>query len=172
MSGICGGFSSRANLGQLFVCSMVYEYQSGKWSGDGFKQEPYQCTTDHVTLTKLRALVSQVGLIGELESGFTGTRPGNARQPEVGIFTSGSAVIADKSHLNLIEKIHRKVNALDMEVFALHKASEISCVRPACISAKTVVDLCDSEKADNLHQYGSFISAKFLVKAISNHFGN
>lgn len=170
MSGICGGFSSRAKLGQLFVCSMAYEYQSGKWSGDGFKQEPYQCATDHLALTKLRALISQPSLIGELEVGFTGVRPSCVAPPEVGVFTSGSAVIADKSHLNHIEQIHRKVSALDMEVFALHRAAELSCAKPACISAKTVVDLCDSEKGDDLHAYGSFISAKFMVKAISDHF--
>lgn len=170
MSGICGGFSSRAKLGQLFVCSMAYEYQSGKWSGDGFKQEPYQCATDHLTLTKLRALVNQPGLIGELESGFTGARPSSMILPEVGIFTSGSAVIADKSHLISIEQIHRKVSALDMEVFALHRAAELSCVKPDCISAKTVVDLCDAEKGDHLHNYGSFISAKFLIRAIANYF--
>jgi len=170
MSGICGGFSSRAKLGQLFVCSMAYEYQSGKWSGDGFKQEPYQCATDHMTLTKLRALVNQPGLMGELESGFTGVRPSSASPPDLGVFTSGSAVIADRSHLTSIEQIHRKVSALDMEVFALHRAAEISCARPACISAKTVVDLCDAEKVDDLHSYGSFISARFLIKAIANHF--
>lgn len=170
MSGICGGFSSRAKLGQLFICSMAYEYQSGKWSGDGFKQEPYQCATDHMTLTKLRALVNQSGLMGELEAGFTGVRPSSATPPEVGVFTSGSAVIADKSHLTSIEQIHRKVSALDMEVFALHRASELSCVRPACISAKTVVDLCDAQKGDDLHPYGSYISAKFLIRSIANHF--
>lgn len=170
MSGICGGFSSRAKLGQLFVCSMAYEYQSGKWSGDGFKQEPYQCATDHMTLTKLRALVNQSGLMSELESGFTGVRPSSVTPPEVGVFTSGSAVIADKSHLTSIEQIHRKVSALDMEVFALHRAAELSCERPACISAKTVVDLCDAQKGDDLHSYGSFISAKFMIKSIANHF--
>lgn len=171
MSGICGGFSSRAKLGQMFVCSMVYEYQSGKWSGDGFKQEPYQCATDHLTLTRIRALLSQDGIIEDLESGYRGVRPPEASLPELGIFTSGSAVIADKAHLQKIQEIHRKVSALDMEVFALYKAAELSCKRPVCIAVKTVVDLCDAEKGDNLHSYGSYISAKFVIKAIADHFG-
>jgi nucleoside phosphorylase len=170
MSGICGGFANNANLGQLFVSSMAYEYQSGKWASDGFKQEPYQVQTDHSTLTKLKFLLGDTGLIKQLEEGFDGVRPSIAHTPKTGIFTSGSAVIADKKYLSQIETIHRKVNALDMEVFAIHRAAELSPHTPSCICAKTVVDLCDSTKNDGIHLYGAYISAKFLVKAIDNFF--
>jgi nucleoside phosphorylase len=170
MSGICGGFDSRASLGQLFVSSMVYEYQSGKWASDGFKQEPYQVQTDHVTLTNLKALTNNDALISELEQGFIGERPKTAHKPEVGIFTSGSAVIADQEYIKQIEEIHRKVNALDMEVFAVQRAAELSPYKPPCICAKTVVDLCDKDKDDDIHAYGSYISAKFLIKAVNNFF--
>ncbi|HBQ88365.1 MULTISPECIES: nucleoside phosphorylase [Alcaligenes] len=170
MSGICGGFERRAELGQIFICGMAYEYQSGKWATDGFKQEPYQVSTDQQTLTRLRHLADKTGLMAELEQGFSGQRPGRTHKPEVGIFTSGSAVIADKSHLNHIENIHRKINALDMEVFAVQRAAELSAHRPPSISAKCVVDLCDSNKSDNLHAYGCHVSAKFLILAITEHF--
>jgi nucleoside phosphorylase len=172
MSGICGGFKPKAKLGQLFVSSMAYEYQSGKWSTDGFKQEPYQVPTDHVTLTKLKVLLETPGLITQLEEGFNGGRPETAQKPKDGIFTSGSAVIADKELLKQIETIHRKVDALDMEIFAVQRAAELSPHKPVCICAKTVVDLCDAKKNDRIHTYGSFISAKFLVKALENHFQN
>lgn len=170
MSGICGGFKSRAQKGQLFVSGMSYEYQTGKWASDGFLQEPYQVPTDHITLTELRALTNTEGLISELESGFTGKRPAASQKPEVGVFTSGSAVIADKKYIKQIGAFHRKVNALDMEVFAVQRAAELSPHKPPCICAKTVVDLCDKRKNDELHGYGSYISAKFLIKAISNFF--
>lgn len=170
MSGICGGFKDRANMGQLFVSSMVYEYQSGKWASDGFLNEPYQVSTEHITLTELKALASTENLISELEEGFKGARPSNQQRVEVGVFTSGSAVIADKDYIKQIEKIHRKVNALDMEVFSVQRAAELSLYRPPCICAKTVVDLCDKRKGDDIHGYGSYISAKFLIKAIQNYF--
>ena len=165
MSGICGGFSKRAELGQLFVSAMVYEYQSGKWVSDGFLHEPYQVPTDHLTLTELNRLVNETGLIAQLEMGFTGTRPQNQQQPKVGIFTSGSAVIADKAIMSHVEMIHRKVNALDMEVYGIHRAAELVPHKPVCISAKTVVDLGDKAKGDNIHGYGSYISAQFLLRA-------
>jgi nucleoside phosphorylase len=172
MSGICGGFPESAKLGQLFVSSMAYEYQSGKWASDGFQQAPYQVPTHHATLTKLNFLLGNLDLISQLEDGFTGDRPPRAYPPKTGIFTSGSAVIADKLYLQQIERIHRKVNALDMEVFAIHRAAELSPHTPACICAKTVVDLCDSTKNDDIHPYGSYISAKFQIKAIADFFAS
>lgn len=170
MSGICGGFEGRAEMGQLFICGMAYEYQSGKWTSDGFKQEPYQVSTDQNTLTKLKHMADKAGLMSELEQGFNGERPRVAHKPEVGVFTSGSAVIADKAHLARIESIHRKVNALDMEVFAIQRAADLASHRPPSISAKAVVDLCDHTKSDNLHAYGCYISAKFLMLVIKDFF--
>lgn len=170
MSGICGGFENRARMGQLFVSSMAYEYQSGKWASDGFREEPYQVPADHLTLTELKALTNTKDLISELEQGFSGKRPEAAQKPEVGVFTSGSAVIANQKYIKQIAGIHRKVNALDMEVFAVQRAAELSPYKPPCICAKTVVDLCSKDKDDELHEYGSYISAKFLIKAISNFF--
>ncbi|PXX07514.1 hypothetical protein C8R27_1511 [Nitrosomonas ureae] len=126
--------------------------------------------TDHVTLTKLKVLINSDGLISELEQGFNGNRPRTAQKPEIGVFTSGSAVIADQQYISQIEGIHRKVSALDMEVFAVHRAAELSPYKPPCICAKTVVDLCRKDKDDELHAYGSYISAKFLIKAINNFF--
>lgn len=171
MSGICGGFAKRAALGQLFVSSMAYEYQSGKWAADGFMQEPYQVATDHVTLTKMKELLDIDGLVTELESGFVGgPRPSTPQKPDVGIFTSGSAVIADSKLLGQIERVHRKVNALDMEVFSVCRAAELSPYKPSCICAKTVVDLCGEAKNDDFHSYGSFISARFMIKAVQRYF--
>ena len=126
MSGICGGFQGRAELGQLIVSSMAYEYQSGKWASDGFLQEPYQVSTDHVLLTNLKILMGSVELINELEEGFRGTRPSEAHDPKAGVFTSGSAVIADNKFMAQIQEIHRKVTALDMEVFVRRRFRHIS----------------------------------------------
>ncbi|WP_182286850.1 nucleoside phosphorylase [Comamonas testosteroni] len=170
MSGICGGFEKRTNLGQLLISSMSYEYQSGKWSSDGFLHEPYQVSTDHLTLVRLRALAASNQLVSSLEAGFTGEKPKVETSPEVCIFTSGSAVIASDTYLQQVALIHRKVTALDMEVYAIQRAAELSTCTPACICAKTVVDLCGTEKNDDLHAYGSFISANFMISAFKKHF--
>ena len=172
MSGICGGFSKRAKLGQLLISRMVYEYQSGKWSTDGFQNEPYQVSTEANFITQLQEILDDENLIVELEHGHRGTRPTEASDPALAVFTSGSAVIADKDYLMQIERFHRKVNGLDMEVFAVQRAAELSVSKPVCVCAKTVVDLCDDEKNDSIHSYGSFISAKFVLKAIAAFFSS
>jgi nucleoside phosphorylase/CheY-like chemotaxis protein len=170
MSGICAGFKDRAAMGQLLISSMAYEYQSGKWLSDRFMNEPYQVPTDHLTLASLKSLTNTEGLIVKLEAGFSGTRPKEAHKPDVGIFTSGSAVIADKTYMKEIEMIHRKVNGLDMEVFGIQRAAELSPLKPPCICAKTVVDLGDNKKDDAIHAYGAYISAKFLILALNDYF--
>lgn len=170
MSGICGGFKSRASMGQLLISEMVYEYQSGKWTGDGFSQEPYQVPTEHNLLTALRKLCDDNDIIAELEKGFKGSRPSEQNNPKPAVFTSGSAVIADQKYLGQVEILHRKVSGLDMEIFALQRAAHLSVSNPPCICAKVVVDLCNEEKNDKIHYYGSFISARFVLKAIEDHY--
>lgn len=166
MSGICGGFKGRADIGQLFVCKMAYEYQSGKWASDGFQQEPYQATTDQETLTNLDVLTNTDQLLSELEKDCPGTHPPLPVLPKMGIFTSGSAVIANEEYMEQISSVHRKVNALDMEVYAVLRAAELSSKKPRCVCAKTVVDLGNKDKSDDIHVYGSYISAKYMIKAI------
>jgi nucleoside phosphorylase len=170
MSGICGGFSKHAELGQLLVSKMAYEYQSGKWSTDGFQNEPYQVQTEPSFVTLIQQILDDENLIVELESGHRGSRPMKPSNPKLGFFTSGSAVIADKTYLDQIEKTHRKVSGLDMEVFAVQRAAELSVSKPVCLCAKAVVDLCDDDKNDDIHDYGSYVSAKFLLKAIKSYF--
>jgi nucleoside phosphorylase len=173
MSGICGGFEGRAELGQLLVSKMAYEYQSGKWSTDGFQNDPYQVPIDAGFVSSLEFLLDQEDLLEELEKGFKGgDRPSKQTAPAVGVFTSGSAVIASQEYMEQIKILHRKVNGLDMEVFAIQRAAELSIVKPLCLCAKVVVDLCNSEKGDKIHQYGSYVSAKFVLKAIERYFSH
>lgn len=166
MSGICGGFGKKVKLGQLLLSSFSYEYQSGKWSSDTFLNAPYQASTDHVTLTHLKAILAQPDLITTLESEFTGIKPDEKVKPEAVVFTSGSAVIASQKKLEHIASFHSKVSAVDMEIFAIQQAAKLSQYNPASICAKVVVDLCDESKNDDYHSYGCYISAKFMLKAI------
>lgn len=170
MSGICGGFKKQAELGQLIISKMVYEYQSGKWSDEGFQNEPYQVATDANLLSHIDILLDDENLLEQLEQGFRGDRPAKYTQPSTAVFTSGSAVIADEKYLSQIETFHRKVQGLDMEIFAIQRAAELSSVKPVCLCAKTVVDLCNAEKEDKIHLYGSFVSARFVLKALEHYF--
>ena len=86
MSGICGGFSKNTDLGQLLISKMSYEYQSGKWTEDGFKQEQYQVSTNTNTLTNLELLVEKDNLVAELEKGWTSERPRSTFPPKTSVY--------------------------------------------------------------------------------------
>ena len=73
MSGICAGFSGRAELGQLLVSELTYEYQSGKWTTDGFAQEPYQVPISEKMRIIAKERLEDPELLPRLENGWRGS---------------------------------------------------------------------------------------------------
>lgn len=167
MSGICAGIGSGAELGQLLVTDVVWEYQSGKWIEEIFEAEPYQVNIPQDTRLSLSKMLENEGLLSELEMQFSGdVRPSRRSRPKLAPFATGSAVIASEKRLASVQQQHRKVAGLDMEVFGFHRAVELSGQSPHAFSAKVVVDKGDIAKGDSLHQYGCSISAAFVLRAI------
>lgn len=170
MSGICAGFAGRAELGQLLVAELAYEYQSGKWTRDGFSQEPYQIAVSEDVRVLAREVLDDPGLLARLETNWRSDRPAKMSEPRLALFTSGSAVIASEAHIEQVASYHRRVAGLDMEVYAIMRAAHIARCQPDVICAKTVVDLADGDKADDLQPYGCMISARFITEALVRYF--
>lgn len=170
MSGICAGFSGRAEMGQLLISEVAYEYQTGKWSRDGFEAEPYQVAISEKLRSTIRHLIDDDNLISELEDGWKLERPNSTQKPKLAVFTSGSAVIADARYMEQVSALHRRVSGLDMEIFGLHRAAHLASNNPDVLCAKVVVDLADSQKNDQMHPYGCHVSCRFLLKAIESYF--
>jgi adenosylhomocysteine nucleosidase len=171
MSGVCAGFIERAELGQLLVSELAYEYQSGKWTDEGFSQEPYQIPISE----KLRIVVRELletpdDLLAKLETGWKGDRPGKMSMPKLAAFTSGSAVIASEKFIAQVANHHRRVSGLDMEIYAVQRAAHTARCAPEALCAKVVVDLADGDKNKRLQPYGSFVSANFIVTALRAYF--
>jgi nucleoside phosphorylase/CheY-like chemotaxis protein len=167
MSGICAGVGSSAELGQLIIADIVWEYQSGKWLDDAFEAEPYQVSIPQNTRLTLSKLLDAEGLLPQLEAKFTGkVRPSQRSAPKLAPFATGSAVIASERRLSTVQRQHRKVAGLDMEVFGFHRAVESSGQTPHAFSAKVVVDKADVAKCDALHDYGCTVSAQFVLHAL------
>jgi nucleoside phosphorylase len=167
MSGICAGIGSNAELGQLLVADIVWEYQSGKWLDEAFEAEPYQVSIPQNTRLTLSKLLDFDDLLPQLEASFSGqVRPSRRSQPKLAPFATGSAVIASEKRLSTVQNQHRKVAGLDMEVFGFHRAVESSGQAPHAFSAKVVVDKADVAKGDSLHEYGCAVSAQFVLHAL------
>jgi nucleoside phosphorylase len=112
------------------------------------------------------------GFLEELERGLDPKqlRPQRRIAPILAPAASGSAVIADAQRLMHIEQQHRKVAALDMEIYGLYYAAhEWNLNVEHYFATKCVVDLADAGKSDDLHAYGCAVSARaavYLLKAL------
>lgn len=171
MSGICGG-SKDAHMGQLLVSEFCWEYQSGKWYSDGFQNTPYQAgmMENHKTAIK-SYLDKNADFVQKIEIKLNDVnRPSKVQRPEVGIFASGSAVIASKEKMKTVEAQHRKVKGIDMEIYGVSRCIELLQMPIAHFCCKVVVDKADEDKNDGLHEYGSAFSALASLEILKNIF--
>lgn len=166
MAGICGGFAGEVKLGQLVVSDVCWEHQSGKWSANGFELASYQETISNEIRTVLQQMLNDDPKLESLCEDFHSFNVSSESLGVVAPTVSGSAVIASSERQKAIQSQSRKIAALDMEVFGIHRAAALSNPPVGCFAAKTVVDLADEEKDDSVHQYGTILSARFVAKAL------
>ena len=166
MSGICAGVGSDAKIGTLVVADPCWEYQAGKWAHDGFKIEHYDACLDINTRTILSQFIDRSEKGSEFKKGLIEDQI-LFEEIIIAPMATGSAVIADKDKLTDIQEQHRKIAAIEMEMYGVYKAAQLSATNPIVFGAKTVVDRADSKKDDRFHEYGSILSARFVLAAIS-----
>jgi len=169
MAGICGGVSGESELGQLVVSDPSWEHQAGKWDGDSFRYEAYQEHLENGLRTRLSQLVESEGDFHDLTRGLLAL-PRLEKAAVIAPSGSGSAVIASKEHIDKIALQHRKLAAIDMEVYGVHRAVALFGSEVHCFAAKVVTDMADEEKDDALQIEGAVLSARFVVRAISKVF--
>jgi len=165
MSGICAGFPGETSLGSLIATDICWEYQTGKWTDEGFKPEAYSVSIS----PEVRSEISTIIAADPTGQGYkkdmmhdTVMTGGLTLSPT----TSGSAVISNEEAMSQIGTQHRKVAGLDMEMFSILQAASNSIQKPLFFGAKTVVDLGDTHKDSTLHTPGAALSARFVVDVI------
>lgn len=167
MAGICAGFAGEVKLGELIVSEISWEHQAGKWRGTEFEIRDYQEQLNTDVKTTLSHLIARDKTLLNLAS-----KQHETAVPHVGAdilpTVSGSAVIASTQYSEIIRKQHGKVAGVDMEVYGIHRAATLFGQGVICFAAKTVVDHADEAKNSDLQQGGAILSARFVVKAISD----
>lgn len=162
MSGICAGVPGEANLLDLLIGDICWEYQTGKFKGSEFKQEPYQAKISTTIKAELSQLAEDDAFILRLKEGLYDTELKTSKAKVVPI-SSGSAVIADEDKMAEIGLQHRKMAGVEMEMYSLYEAATQSQFNPAFFGVKAVVDMGNSEKGDTLHDTACIISARFVA---------
>jgi len=170
MCGICAGVPGESNYLDLVIGDSCWEWQTGKYKEEGFKQEAYQSVIDSDVKVELEQLLEDPELIKYLKSGLY---DGELKSSKVLVapISSGSAVIADEAKLNEIGIQHRKMAALEMEMYSMYEAARQSLCKPIFFGVKGVVDLGDASKGDNYHHVASILSARFVVSYLERKLG-
>lgn len=168
MSGICAGFNSKVKLGQLVCASLSWDYQAGKWAKDGFEIAPLQVPLPAGTRGIIDNYFDSEGVIQQIEKKMGRVvLPTDVAKPKLVPMATGSAVIADDQKLHHIRAQHRQVSALDMETYGVYFACHQQNSKvDHFFSMKTVVDLADQKKGDDLHFYGAALSAHATLEII------
>ena len=166
VSGICAGVSGNTSIGTLVVADPCWEYQAGKWAENDFKIEHYDIGVRATLRTTLSHHIASDPVPAKFRHDYTDSREVAAQKIVLAPMATGSAVIASTDRIVAIGEQHRKLAAIDMEMYGVYKAAELSKQNVVCFGAKTVVDLADEAKGDTFHQYGCILSAKFVSTAV------
>jgi nucleoside phosphorylase len=166
MSGICAGITGESKLLDIVIADIVWEYQTGKITDYDFKAEPYQVHMDNDLKVSIKQLKSRNDFLPSIKEGLYVSELEHSGII-IGPVVSGSAVVASKNKIQEITPQHRKMAALEMEIYSMYEAAEQSLAKPKFFAAKSVVDLADSKKADDVQRPACIISARFVEKVLS-----
>lgn len=166
MSGICAGFTKEARLGTVIVSDPCWEHQAGKWKGDHFELAHYQEPLKNDVRTCIAHVIKRDPTLSGVRYDLRDLKAATDEAALLAPSVSGSAVIASGELASSIAEQHRKMAALDMEVFGVYRAAALYPSPVKFFAAKTVVDFADEKKGDNIHLDGALLSARFVAAGV------
>ncbi len=166
MSGICAGFSKEAHLGTVIVSDPCWEHQAGKWKGDHFELAHYQEPLKNDVRTCIAHVIKKDPTLSGVRYDLRDLKVAVDNAALLAPSVSGSAVISSGEMATSIAEQHRKMAALDMEVFGVYRAASLYPSPVRFFAAKTVVDFADEKKGDDIHLDGALLSARFVAAGV------
>jgi nucleoside phosphorylase/CheY-like chemotaxis protein len=166
MAGICAGVKQKANYGDAVLFSPSWEWASGKVVAEGtssyLEPAPHQIAVPEFVLARAEELrkLDQFWLSSKAYSPVaTDILPKLVIAPGA----SGSSVIAHEPTSDAIKAQHRKLAAIDMEVYGMMAAAaQATSPRPTSFAIKGVADFADEEKEDTYQKYAATVSANAI----------
>jgi len=175
MAGICAGYPSRANIGDVVAAEVSWDWQSGKYidknGAEAFEISPHQLDIPDALRSQLMILKTNV----QFWSAFARESQNlNLPMPKLvlGPMATGSSVLADERVASRIkDNQHKNVAGLDMETYGVYAAVQATAPNTLVVSLKSVCDKGDKKKDDQYQAYAAGVSAKtveqFLVSCDS-----
>ena len=167
MTGIAAGVKGTCELGDIIAADPVWDWGSGKWYQQGrspaFAAAPHQLAISSYIKGKLVELAQKEELFDEIRREWKGTKPNTTLRLRIGPVASGASVLADIGKVERIKEQHRKLIAVDMEVYGLFGAADDAPVpSPKAFALKSVSDFADEHKSDDFQAYAAYTSAQTL----------
>lgn len=170
MTGICAGMKENVRLGDLVIANQVFDHSAGTLREGHLIPFQQSVAQDSWLLQFVAGLHEDRRITERL---FTSHPEPCTLESEhsvhVGSMASGSFVVKDGSYMRSLLDKTSKLLALDMESYAVASAARMcsTLLQPvAWLIVKGVVDYGDSSKADDWHNYCSFVSARFVRSAL------
>lgn len=167
--GIMAGVEARTGVGDVIVSTQCWDWGSGKWSTDlatgerSFSPAPHLAQISPEIRERVRGAAADEGFLTEPWSTWRGLKPQAPPRLRMGPTSSGAAVLADQSTIEMLVRQHRELMGIEMELYgALVAAEEAVHPRPAVVSLKAVVDFADGSKSDDYQAFGAHMSARAL----------
>lgn len=167
MPGICAGLRKKADIGDVILADVAWDYQCGKHVLDAdnlpdFQIDPHFIPIEQSVKSKWEAMAGDESLVLAVWNQWLPKYP----QPPViryGPIASGSAVLADSAITENIRKQKRTLVGVEMEVYGVYFAAEMAAhPKPLVCAMKSVCDFADEEKDDGHQLYAAFTSASFV----------
>jgi nucleoside phosphorylase len=159
MVGVLGGKPIDTSIGDVVIATKVFEIDKGKINDTGFKKEASMATLTNKEIKKISRSKKQIE--SHLNS-IDETRNTNVKIHFGPIACVNQVIDVEGFFKEEIETIDRKAIALEMESFAVVRATELlNSGRTTPIIIKSVMDNTQS-KTDNAKPYASWTSAKTL----------
>ncbi|HCD4604279.1 TPA: hypothetical protein NBR17_004865, partial [Enterobacter hormaechei] len=173
MTGICAGVSGKTSLGDIIVGDPVWDWGAGKISEDNegntiFLPEPHQFALNRKVKERLRDLSQDTVFLKSLAISWSQNVLTSVPQILIAPMACGSSVIATQATVDDIADKHRKVTAIEMESYAV-MAAAFSYDIP-CAVIKSVCDLGNKHKADEIQNYCAYTSASVAIKFITDKY--
>lgn len=166
MPGICAGVRGKAKISDVVIFDPVWEWPSGKIADDAKGNSYLQPSPDQIPLSEfLSARAKQMRPDAAAWNTLVPASVGLEEFPTIRVCpgASGSAVVADSHTVDSIQDQHRRVMAVEMEVYGVYAAARSSSrPRPTAFAGKSVCDFADSQKSDSYQAYCAAASALFL----------
>ena len=170
MTGIAAGIPGEAILGDVLVVEYTWDYNSGKIKTDEdgtqtFDIDMRQASLDRDLYNHMNALKNDKVFLNAIYEKYTGRKPNTLLEIKIGQLASGAAVIANTEITASVAKQARKLKGIEMEAYGLFCAANYATTpKPKPLVIKSVCDLADENKSDDIQDYAAYTSAQVLYE--------